>query len=387
MRFLIESLYLTVIVMILTGCGGSSRSGSGGSPPDDPGGAPVSPRSCQERFTPERVIAGENCDPALNRFMSCPSIPGADFTRSRSEVIPCSGVSVSRHTATGGGFSSEYLAIRPSSGITPDAIYIALHYLGASTEYFANLIRLSELAKLRNVLVIAPQAPGVVSSLPLPEGLPNPFPETPGVLVSRWPTSTAQPIENYLQLLDGVIADVRSRFGAQAATLYLAGLSNGAPMAYFYACGRANQVEAILSVAGRQSNDGMAACQLARPVGLVIVHGTLDPVVPYNGLPLLTASIRDAYEQFRGLNQCAGADQRAVLAGEASTVEIDFTAPCAGARRVVLASSIGNGHNWPGDDIAPLLGVDLDVGIYGPSLDDIDSTIQGYDLMRYAAGN
>lgn len=378
MRVLNPSVLVLLAALALTACGGGSSGGGGGTV--------VQERSCKDGFTPERVIAGDNCDPAQNRFQFCPSIPGSEYLASRSEVIPCAGVTVSTHTVSTATFPNvEYLAIRPSNGGRPEGIYLALHYLGAANDYHANLTRMSELAKARNVLVLAPQAPDVVVAGEGPTGLPG----FEGSILARWPTSVTQDVESYLVLLDEVVSDARSRFGASGVPLYASGLSNGVPMAYFYACGRANQVDAILAVAGTQNGGAAAVCAPSRAVGLVLIHGTADPVVPYTGLVLLRA-IQDNYDDFKRLNECGGVDGFALLENLEGDVEIDYTQPCSrspGNRRVVFASLIGNGHNWPGDDVGPLLGLEVPIGPFGPALNSLDATIQGYDLMRYASGN
>lgn len=358
-----------------TTTGGSTTGGS-------TGGTPPPSASCQDSFTPERVAAGENCNPALNRAKFCPLVSGSDALASRTQVIACSGVTVTSHSASGGGYTTQYLAIRPSSGDTPSAIYLALHYLNANTSYYANLIRMSELAKARNVLVLIPQAPGDAGLVTLPLGLPSP---NTGLL-SRWPTMVNQAVENNLQLLDGVVADARNRFSASTAPLYVSGLSNGTPMAYFYACGRADQVEAMLAVAGTQTAEAAATCRPNRPVGLVIIHGTSDLIVPYNGVLGLTRSVPENYSDFKIYDQCTGSDRRATLTSGGSTVQFNYAPTCAGGRKVVLAQAINNGHNWPGDDASVLQESGFTIGLFGPTLDGIDATIQGFDLLRYTAG-
>lgn len=359
----------------LAACGSSSSIGGGVAGGTD----------CQNDFTPERVANGENCDPRLNRAMFCPLIPGTDLLRARDEVIPCEGVTVSEHPASGGGFESRYIAIRPTQGGTPSAVYVNLHYLNAEPEFQANLTRMSELAKARNVLVLLPEAPQAsFSSMdPIDGGLQGPSEP----FVSRWPTRLSQPVESHLQLLDGVIADARGRFSAGTAPLYMAGLSNGAPMVYFYACNRAARLDAALAVAGTQNAESAAVCQPGQPVGLVIVHGTGDPLVPYGGVFGLLRAIPDNYADFRQVNQC-GTERTALFAGPEGDVQFDWSPDCAGGRRVVLASLLGNGHKWPGNDASSVLQEQdiLNVGLFGPARDDIDATIQGFDLLRYAAG-
>jgi polyhydroxybutyrate depolymerase len=61
--------------------------------------------------------------------------------------------------------------------------------------------------------------------------------------------------------------------------VFVAGVSNGAMMAYRLACERADRVRAVGSVAGAVVVD----CQPSRPVSVVEIHGTEDSLVPYQG--------------------------------------------------------------------------------------------------------
>lgn len=386
-----------VAVIFLTACGssddGNSVPGPGGSEPP-----PSGLSACQNSYSPERLDAGEECSPVKGFF--CPSIAEGEAGNSRTELVPCDGVVISEHNASGGGLTSPYYAIRRSGG-QPDAIYLALHYLNASTEFFSNLIRLTELAKGRDLLVIVPQAPqasGLLDMLPGSEALPVQFPTVGDNVLSRWPTNFAlEPVGMFVELLDAVVADARSELGAQGLPLYVAGLSNGGTMAYNYGCARAEAVEAILAVATSQGVESVAACAPRAGLGTVIVHGTLDFVTPYQGVPRATASIPAIHENFKRLNGCGGEDLRAVGDGEPDqsgvsdrgTVQIDYTRPCRDGKRNVLVTLIGNGHNWPGEDNNALLSQlpNNNLGLLGPIVDDFDATLHGFDLMRRAAGN
>lgn len=364
------------VVLGLAACGSSDP--LGGAAGGVPGGT-----ACQNDFTPERVAAGENCDPNLNRTLFCPLVPGSDFVRSRSEVIPCDGVEISTHPAAGGGLESDYIAIRPTAGGAPSAVYLNLHYLGGNVAFHGNLTRMTELAKARNVVVLLPQAPAGVGLIDPPG---DTLPPVGGSSLSRWPTQQSQPVEEFLQFLDGVVEDGRNRFSARGAPLYVAGLSNGVPMVYFYACGRADQVDAFMAVAGTQNNESAAICQPNRPIGAVLIHGTLDPIVPYDGIGGLLRTIPQNYADFKMHNQCSGEDRAALFNGAGGDVQFDWAPNCAEGRRVVFASLLGNGHNWPGDDAGALQEMGVTVGLFGAGRNDIDATIQGFDLMRYAAG-
>jgi poly(3-hydroxybutyrate) depolymerase len=78
------------------------------------------------------------------------------------------------------------------------------------------------------------------------------------------------------QMLDRVEAD----YSIDTTRVFLTGVSNGAMLAYVYACQHADRVTAVGSVAGSMVLD---TCRPSRPVSVLEVHGTQDPLVPYQG--------------------------------------------------------------------------------------------------------
>jgi polyhydroxybutyrate depolymerase len=82
--------------------------------------------------------------------------------------------------------------------------------------------------------------------------------------------------------IDDIISDMSTRFRVDPKRVYLVGHSNGAYMAYRFACDRASRVAAIVSSAGAMWND-VSRCQPSEPVAVLELHGTADEVVPYAG--------------------------------------------------------------------------------------------------------
>jgi polyhydroxybutyrate depolymerase len=93
--------------------------------------------------------------------------------------------------------------------------------------------------------------------------------------------------------LTAVIEDVVKAFDADPSRVFLVGHSNGAFMANRYACERSDRVAAIASLAGSVDP---GACRPARPVSVLVAHGTADRIVRYGGgsLPLSTATYGSA---------------------------------------------------------------------------------------------
>jgi polyhydroxybutyrate depolymerase len=82
--------------------------------------------------------------------------------------------------------------------------------------------------------------------------------------------------------LEGVIAAVKSSLNVDSKRIYLVGHSNGGFMSYRMACDHADEIAAIVSLAGA-SFANAADCRPSAPVAVLQIHGVADDVVAYDG--------------------------------------------------------------------------------------------------------
>lgn len=149
-----------------------------------------------------------------------------------------------------------------------------------------------------------------------------------------------------------VIADARSRF-ALGDRVYVTGMSNGSMMAQTFAARNPGMVRAVAGVAGTMDTSRV---RVAAPVPSLVIHGTADPMVPYEGgrgEDSLTrtdfASVASVMKAFlapwgQGLTQSSRRIDR--RNDGTAVVETDYAK---GGRVVVRLLTIeGGGHNWPG---------------------------------------
>lgn len=141
------------------------------------------------------------------------------------------------------------------------------------------------------------------------------------------------------------------------ARVYVAGVSNGAVMAYRLACERAERIAGIASVAGAMTFE---ACRPAEAVSVLEIHGTADPVVPYNGgeLPSFTNATRPVpsaqqlVERWAAFNSCPG-DPATRREGPVTTTTWGH---CRDGAVVRLLSIEGAGHTWYASEFGPING-------------------------------
>lgn len=350
-------------ILMLSACGGGNGDGGNG----DDGSAPLPLSSCQASFSPEKLAEGQDCTPIAGTL--CPVDANANLLQ--SQPIACDGVDVQQYDLDANGLSSNYYALTGGEQ-DYDAVYLALHYLLIDKGAFANIVRLPELAKGRKVLVIAPQAPKVLGA-------------------SRWPTGSAldkAQVGPTIEWLKAVVADARSRYHVKdSVPLYVAGLSNGSAIGYLYACTDPN-VRAVLGVASLADKGSFAAtCTSAHPLGSVIVHGSADLTTPYNGLLGLTLPIPEIHQAFNAIDGCSAADNTVLMpmSFDSSQVSIGDTADgsCSSGVRNFLVTIDSGGHNWPGTS----RGLITTEVLFGNQTANFDATLQGYDLLRLAAGD
>ena len=234
--------------------------------------------ACQRQFDPT-LIASEDCSPLPVYGTFCPESTSTSITNS-STVNSCDDVSVAKGTATANGLSSDFVVVTPSTGGTKGT-YLALHWALANGPTMVNRLRLSELAKARDITVIAPTAPGPV--------------QTWGNSLVN-PTST---VADRIALLQAVLAAAKgSSLTPQVAVagstprLIVSGLSGGGIMAYDYACANADTVTGVEIVAAEITPADVTACAPTKSVATVQVHGTNDLVAPYSTVPFLPAWCR-----------------------------------------------------------------------------------------------
>jgi polyhydroxybutyrate depolymerase len=85
--------------------------------------------------------------------------------------------------------------------------------------------------------------------------------------------------------ITGLVGKLVSDFGIDPNRVYATGMSAGAFMVNRLACERADMFAAIAPVAGTLGAN--VGCAPSQPVAVLEMHGTADPVVPFNGGPMV----------------------------------------------------------------------------------------------------
>jgi len=147
-----------------------------------------------------------------------------------------------------------------------------------------------------------------------------------------------------LQFTSDMIVDIQQRHTVTPGEVYAAGYSQGGLFVQNLACNLPQQFKAVAVVAAPMSVQLASSCVPPQPVSIMMVHGTADPVLPYNGM---------VHSNF-GL--ISSPDAIALLAGKnaalpyalekALNASVNLTSYHNGKQKFQLFSMKDGEHNW-----------------------------------------
>jgi len=223
------------------------------------------------------------------------------------------------------------------------------------------------------------------------------FPHGTGAPV-RWNANPASPTNDDLAYFDAVLKEVGSTLCVDTSRVYATGLSNGAMFSSVLLCQRADVLAAAAPVAGLTD---AASCKPSRPVPIVTFHGTIDPILLFNGGVDVSAipggsgptdgpTTTRAPADLRGPGYPASAAAFAARNGcDPEPTDTNVTAEiirrvyrCPAGADVEFFIVVGGGHSWPASEFSRSIGK-----IVGPTTFDIDATRDGWAFMSRFTNN
>lgn len=158
------------------------------------------------------------------------------------------------------------------------------------------------------------------------------------------------PRRDDLGFLRALIEQVAAEVPVDRARIFATGVSRGGQASYMLACQTEGLIRAIAPVAMTFPVAQMAACPSRTPVGFLLIMGTEDPIVPYDGGRITifgksrdrVLSADQTFRAFLTRNGCAGVKTLA----PAGAVVRQAGQGCASPTGFDSVS--GGGHGWPG---------------------------------------
>ncbi len=273
------------------------------------------------------------------------------------------------------GQARTYVVYLPTSydPAAPMPMVLTLHGRygsGAGTAAFTGMNRIAEESGFIAVYPDGLQNPGATS--PYDTGW-NYFWGVPGVPLDG-PDDAA--------FLSDLVADLSLDLTIDPARIYVSGLSNGGFMVHHLACNDPLQYAGYATVAGSAYLGMQNACQREVPIDMLIIHGTDDDNVTWEGNRqvingrevFLTWPISDAFGYWAVHNRCDMETIETIDIPQSGLspqtgVRVLRLDSCESGGSVVLYGIIGGGHNWPGvsrsfagEEQPPDLNMDINAG-------------------------
>lgn len=154
-----------------------------------------------------------------------------------------------------------------------------------------------------------------------------------------------------------VLASAVATLPVDPRRVFATGISRGGQASYFIACEYPGRIRAIAPIAMPLPAYLVQSCREGPPVGVAIMNGTNDPLVPYDGGTIKIGrrerdeviSTDDTVTLWRKRNGCEAADSvesTIDTANDDMHVELTAWRYCSGAD-VLLYRIVGGGHTWP----------------------------------------
>ena len=154
-----------------------------------------------------------------------------------------------------------------------------------------------------------------------------------------------------VKFVSDLIDSLEVQICVDAKRVFATGMSNGGFLSHRLGCELSDRIAAIAPVAGVL---GVDACKPTRAVPVMHFHGTLDPLVPYNGDPALGfPPVPDTFAGWATRDGCTGDPTSTYDKGDAHCATYE---KCGAGATVTLCTIDNGGHTWPGGMPVPPLG-------------------------------
>lgn len=284
-----------------------------------------------------------------------------------------------RRTLEVGGVERWYLLTTPGAhdGETPLPLVLDFHGLAEGAEIHAGMTQYSALAAEEGFVVAFPHGTG------------EPV---------RWDVRV-DPANADLAYTGALLDALGADLCLDTSRVYATGLSNGAMMTSAVACALGDRVAAVAPIAGVMDPAG---CAPPRPVPVLALHGTADPILGFNGgvgtipgllgdesAPTTTAPPVDldgegypaAVAGWAERNGCQPEPTDEDLEGTTDRI-VHRTYDCPDGADTEFYVVEGGGHSWPGSEFSRSI-----VDTVGHTTFDVDASRLGWEFFqRFSLG-
>ncbi len=170
-----------------------------------------------------------------------------------------------------------------------------------------------------------------------------------------WNAYYKEGTHNDSQFIANMINALIEEYRIDPKRVYATGFSNGAAMCIALACDLQDKIAAIAPVSCTRTSEFPAVCKNSKPIPVLMMHGTKDKFVKYEGGSLSVnefIGVSDEIEIWKKRNQTIDIPKIDTLAyadsKSTSTVVKESYTGKTNKADVILYKIINGGHTWPG---------------------------------------
>jgi polyhydroxybutyrate depolymerase len=183
-------------------------------------------------------------------------------------------------------------------------------------------------------------------------------------------------LQRDVRFISDMIDTLERTYNIDSTRIYANGISNGGGMAFVLSCTLSDRIAAIGAVGAAQTLP-WSWCTDHRPIPMIAIHGTADPIIPFKGgrspmAPEIFPSVQTWAADWARRNRCGAIPVDSSVTDSVSRREYR---DCADDATVVLYTINGGGHSWPNGGWLP-------AWLVGPTSHDIDATSVMWAFFR-----
>lgn len=260
-----------------------------------------------------------------------------------------------------GGVEREYYLHVPAEAEAPYLLVLVLHGRGGDGPGMARLSAFDAVADAHGFIAVYPS--GLNQEWNYLEGVPGYDLAGDDVTFFR-----------------ALIEHLAGRYPVDPARIYAAGFSNGGFMAQRLICDASDLFAAYAAVGAAGFGGLPLVCNDPHPLSLLLMHGTLDRIVPFEGLTqdtpggkvVILVSVVDTLAFWAGYGGCDSEGRSFALPQRGRSPGTDVRAlaleHCPEGNELIVYIVRGGGHNWPGqagkirEEVGGAVNLDIDAG-------------------------
>jgi len=239
-----------------------------------------------------------------------------------------------------GGLTRTYIVHTPKlNGTAPIPLVLAFHGGGGTGAGMARLTHLSQLADKYGFIVAYPDG-----------------------YMRRWAdgrgtTAAERAGVDDVGFVSALIDQLSKQNQIDPTRVYATGISNGGFFSLRLACELSSKITAVAAVAATLPQNLSDHCHPQKPVSILLIHGTDDPLVPASGgvvggriggeVISLNATV-NLWLQADACMLTPDVTYATEVVNDGTRVKIETFASCKNSSAVILYVIEGVGHTWPG---------------------------------------